>query len=59
MKEAIDTIIKDYQNDIDAYLEDSSIPMENYQFDINFKLDEMRMEISKVIRDDDLLQDKF
>ena len=47
MKEKIDQIIRAYQNEIDEYL-NSDVPIENYQFDINFKLDEMRMVISKV-----------
>lgn len=46
----IDSLLLSVMNDINAYLMDDSVPMENYQSDIDFKLNEARHEILKELK---------
>ena len=48
-KEQINQEITDTANDINEYLMDVSVPMEDYQRDIDFKLEMMRDNITKIL----------
>ena len=54
MKEKIEEIILAYQNDITEYMQ-SCIGLNNYQFDIDYKLNEMKLEILELLEDEDCL----
>jgi len=54
MKEKIEEIILAYQNDITEYMQ-SCISLNNYQFDIDYKLNEMKLEILELLEDEDCL----
>ena len=58
MKDIIEQIILETQNDIYEYLQ-SEVPLEYQQHDIDEKLHKMKMDVLKVIHDDELLQDRF
>jgi len=58
MKDIVEQIILETQNDIFEYL-GSEVPMEYQQHDIDEKLHKMKMDILKVLHDDECLADRF
>lgn len=58
MKDAIEQIILDTQNDIFDYLQADNIPLENYQKDLDDKLHDMKMEILRLFKENEVILPK-